>query len=509
MKRSKVLLGAVALAFTVTACDGLKDAFTAHVDQVARAAGQELSSDRLAKLVGNSQIPVRKDVMGVVADFWVSYQLLGYAGAHNDSLNDPKLVETAMWASIVTSRAQRYYETVRKKFTPVDTTGLDAKYAQGNLMAAQHILIMMPESGKGMSPAKQDSIRKKAEDIRRKVTSANFDAMVKQYTEEPGGKDRKGALGVFPAGPGPGSMVPEFEAGVRALKPGEVSATLTQSSFGFHIIRRNLLSEVRPQFIEKLGETNEGTQRDAAIAKFRADWKVDVKKDSASVAKIRSVAQGVEAAKDDHTVLATSRAGDFTAARLAQWIEAIPPQAQIRERIANMPDSSVVSLVRSLLDQEIINAQAIKEGVNPDSNEVAQYRGAFAGMVKRASEGLRVDPKSLSDSAKSTGEKEKLAATRVEAALDRLFATNGQNFVEVPTQLAAALRSKYSSRVNPAGVDRALQGAGTIRAAADSARAKQGAMPPEGAQPPAVQPPPAAPPAKAAPPGKQPPPVKK
>ena len=48
MKKQALVLGAlVALA----ACDGFKEAMTAHVDVVARAGSQELSVNRLADLL--------------------------------------------------------------------------------------------------------------------------------------------------------------------------------------------------------------------------------------------------------------------------------------------------------------------------------------------------------------------------------------------------------------------------------------------------------------------------
>lgn len=496
MTRPQILFGAAALAFTVAACDGLKEAFTAHVDLVARAEGQELSTERLATLIGNSSVPVRKDIASVVAGFWVSYQLLGYAGAHGDTLGDVKLADKAMWATILTSRARKFYEHVRRSFSAPDTTGLDQKYAQGTLLAAQHIIVMMTDNGAGMSQAKQDSIRRHAEDILRRTTSANFNAMVKQYTEDTDGKERNGSLGVFPLGPGAYAMVPEFEAAVKALKPGEVSPTVLRTSFGYHIIRRHLLSEVRAEFIEKLVAQHETVQRDVYMTKLRTDWKLAVKPEA--LAKIREAGKLPDEFRTDKTVIATSKLGDFTIGRLTDWIEVFPPQAQVRERLNSAPDTSVIALVQSIVEQEVIGAEAEKANVTADTAELQQIRQYFTTMVKTASSGLRVDPESLGDSAKTTAEKERLAASRVEAALDMLFASSGQNFVEIPVQLAYALRQKYSSRVNLAGLDRAVERGLAVRAALDSTR---GGKAPSPQMAPAPQPPPSAPPS-----GKSPPP---
>ena len=98
MKRASLLVLIVG-ATTLAACDGLKEALTAHVDVVARAGSQELSVTRLSDMLGNAkiQIPINKDVATLVArDLWVPYQLLGTAGAHGDSLNDKKAEGAAL-----------------------------------------------------------------------------------------------------------------------------------------------------------------------------------------------------------------------------------------------------------------------------------------------------------------------------------------------------------------------------------------------------------------------------
>ena len=83
---------------------------------------------------------------------------------------------------------------------------------------------------------------------------------------------------------------------------------------------------------------------------------------------------------------------------------------------------------------------------------------------------LRIDPKSLSDSAKTPSERERLAAARIESFLDRVMAGEAQP-VPVPAPLQIVLMNKYDSKVNPAGIDRAVERAQKIRHVADSTRA--------------------------------------
>src|SRR4051812_13036209 len=191
MKRPSLLL--IVGAASLVACDGLKEALTAHVDVVARAASQELSVTRLSDMLGNAkiQIPINKDVATLVArDLWVPYQLLGAAAAHGDSLGDPKAIDAAASGMIDQAKLQKFMEGIASSL-PSDT-GSQASYeaGKGDLLAARHILFLVP---KGASPAAKDSIHRKAESIRTQVTPANFADMAKKYSDD-NSKDRGGEL---------------------------------------------------------------------------------------------------------------------------------------------------------------------------------------------------------------------------------------------------------------------------------------------------------------------------
>lgn len=75
--------------------------------------------------------------------------------------------------------------------------------------------------------------RSKAEDVlKRAKAGEDFNSLVKQFTEEPGGKEREGDLGWFSRG----QMVKAFEDAAFALQPGQIS-DVVESPFGFHIIK--------------------------------------------------------------------------------------------------------------------------------------------------------------------------------------------------------------------------------------------------------------------------------
>jgi peptidyl-prolyl cis-trans isomerase D len=140
MKRTFAIAAAAAL--TLSACSGLRDALNAHTDWVARAGSADLSVTRLATLLGKSRAPIRKDIAKSIANVWVDYQLLGVAAAHNDSLNDPKLIDEAMWPALANLKGKKWYDMVSRNWGNVDSAAAQRQWASGDILAADHILLL-------------------------------------------------------------------------------------------------------------------------------------------------------------------------------------------------------------------------------------------------------------------------------------------------------------------------------------------------------------------------------
>jgi parvulin-like peptidyl-prolyl isomerase len=108
--------------------------------------------------------------------------------------------------------------------------------AQPTQVGAKHILIMWEGSKSrpdNMTRSRADA-RKRAEEVLAKARAGTpFEELVKEYTEEPGGAERGGDLGVFDRT----SMVRAFSEAAFNLKVGEIS-DVVETQFGFHIIKR-------------------------------------------------------------------------------------------------------------------------------------------------------------------------------------------------------------------------------------------------------------------------------
>ena len=476
MNRTSILVlsfGATAVA----ACSGLKDALTAHVDVVARAGSQELSVTRLSDLLGKAklQVPITKDVATLVArDLWVPYQLLGLAAARGDSLADTKAIDAAAAGMIENAKLGRFMESLSARL-PVDS-GTEAGYvaANGGLLAARHILLLVPENS---APAVRDSLRRKIEGIRAQVTAATFADMARRYSQD-NTAQKGGDLGVFPRG----MMVKPFGDAVAALKPGEISPVV-ETQFGYHIVQRSSWDQVKTQYAAQAQGRGRQVAESTYIAQAQTAAQVKLKSDAA--ATMKAVAKDPMSHRKDKTAVATYAGGTLAAGRLAMVILAAPRSGQLTQQIQSAPDSLVNQYVTNMAQREVLlrRADSAKTGLSPE--ELANLHRDFSQAVAMTWTQLGLDPKSLADSAKTAADRERLAASRVEAFLDRVMAGQAQP-VPVPAPLQIILMDKYDAKVNLAGIDRAVERAAKLRLAADSARtAKQppSAVPLPGASP--------------------------
>jgi len=455
----RLSVAAVALTVTLAGCDSLRDAMSAHSNVAAKAAGAELSVAQLASLMGSSQAPLRKDIAQAVADAWVDYHLAGKAAANNDSLNDPKLIDKAMWAVIDNVKARKYIEGVSKSWRVPDSTDAEGFYNNGRVLAASHILLLT----QGLPDSAKATARKKMDAIRAQVTTANFGDLASKNSQDPGSKGKGGSLGTFARG----AMVPPFEQGLLALKPGEISPVV-ETQYGYHIIRRPLYSEVKPDVVQ----ASRGLGQQVAESTYFATLErtSDLQMKSGIVATVRAVVDDPEAHRTDKTVLATSDIGEFRASDLARWMTTIPPQAGIQQRVKSAPDSLMPIFVKNFVRNELVVHAADSAKLGPDSTELAQIRDMFRKSLTGAWTGLGIDPKNLSSAAKTKGDREKLARQRTEEYVKNLMAQKAQ-YVDVTEPVESALREKYGYDINGEALGRALIDASQIRLKADSAKA--------------------------------------
>ena len=453
--KSYRLLACAAIALVV-AC-GAAD----NPDVAAKAGTQQLSVTRLAEILGGSQAPLEKDVARNIAELWVNYQLAGVAAAKGDSLTDRKAMDDALWSNIDNIRVKKFYDNVSKGWDTVTSGTDEARYNSGEALAARHILVKVDA---GATPEQMAAARKKAEAIRAEATPANF-AKLAAKSDEPGAAERGGDLGIFY----PNMMVAEFEKAVRAIKPGEISPVV-QTSFGYHVIYRPAYSEVAEKFAPEAKRRNVVVAESTYLSKVETSNKVEL--EGGIAVKAKAIARNPLGYAKDNSKLASYKGGELTAAEFADWVAAYPPSSQIRPQLLTAPDSLVERFVKQIVRNELVLRQADSAKATVDTTELTPLRDAFKNNLVQTWASLGVDPAKLADSAKTGGDKEKIAGTRIEAFFDKLI-KNETPFVDVTYPVARALQKKYEFSVNDAGLDRVVERAKALRATADSAKAQK------------------------------------
>ena len=103
------------------------------------------------------------------------------------------------------------------------------RYKQVGEQTISHILFLVPQEA---SSREEERLRAQAESALQQLRQGgDFAALARQYSSGPSA-ERGGLLGTFR----PGDLLPEFEAIVATLKPGELS-NVVRTPVGFHIIR--------------------------------------------------------------------------------------------------------------------------------------------------------------------------------------------------------------------------------------------------------------------------------
>ena len=459
MRRLALAAIAVGAMAQLVGCNS--GALSAHADTVAKAGSQELTVKKLSELLGASKVPLRKDVVKVVADLWVNYQLIAKAGANGDSLNNPKELDSALWAPIANARARKFFEVVSKGFTVTAPTDGETRYNNGEVYAASHILFRLPE--KGATPEQIQQLNNRADSLHKVLTAANFSSLASKFSQDPGSAQQGGSLGAFPKN----MMAPEFETALKAVKPGEISPVV-KTRFGFHIIYRPVYSSVTAQVAQLMQQRGSAAAESTYWSHLETTTAVAVKSDAPKMA--RDVVGDLDGYRSSSMVLGTSKKGDFTARQLVRWIDAYPPEQGLTQQILNAPDTIIPTLIKNFMRNELFLKQADSAKVDLTEQEKSQIRAEFRTLVINSWTQLGVAPTQLTDSGKTVAARETIAASRVNKFLESMLVSDGA-FVPIARSMDLMLRMRYpGAKIVDAGVDRVLEAAQKLRGSADSTR---------------------------------------
>jgi peptidyl-prolyl cis-trans isomerase C len=177
-------------------------------------------------------------------------------------------------------------ETVLKRELKVNVTDADARkyyddhqarFEEPEMVRASHILLVTtdPKTGTELSDEQKAAKRKEMEGLLKRARAGeDFAKLAKEYSEDPGSKDRGGEY-KFPRG----QMVPEFEAAAFSLQTNQVSDIIT-TRYGYHIIKLNeKIPAHKVEFDKALPDIKEGlTQQE--LQKLYPDYLEKLKKEA-------------------------------------------------------------------------------------------------------------------------------------------------------------------------------------------------------------------------------------
>ncbi len=443
----------------LTGCSNFSDLFSAHADVAAEAGALELPVQRLADMIAGVTKGQRQRVTRETADFladtWVDYALFSQAVALNRLPTDSASVAEAVWPDLAELKGTHFHDTIMNRRAAMSDSAADSLY-RGDVRLLQHILF----GARNAPPPMKAASRKKAEaTLARLRKGADFSALAAELSDDPGSKADSGFL---PAGP-KGRFVASFDSAAWALGPGQTSGVV-ETPFGFHLIRRPALGEVRERFndylLEQAGAAVDSTYMDSLAQAS------DIELKSGAAAAMRSALGSAEESRRSDEAITTFKGGELTVQEFLRWVRALPPQYLQQLKAAD--DSTLLRFARVLTQNTLLLREADAAGIVPSELEWKTMERRYLAQLDTLRTEMGLSGADLSDTTVSAAERQKVAGLKMEQYFDNLIGGKA-TLRPMPSALATLLRERLPHRVNQAGVTRAVELAKEAKSKADSA----------------------------------------
>ena len=440
-----VLLGGAVLA---GGCD-VKDAFRAHADVAARAGNHELRVERLAEIIANARnIPIRQDILKRVAALWVDYSLFAQRIADQDSLLDSLSVMHTMWNAAQLQVIGYYHDQLVNQRVAIDSATVDSVYHAGERRLIYHILV---QTKPDMSQSDKADKQRKAQRLRASALggSAGWARAITE-SEDSVSQSQGGSLGIL----GRGQTVQQFERVAFALVPGEVSA-VTETEFGYHVIKRPSLSEVHQEFEQRLNTMLVRDMDALFLEELEQRWDVEVVADAPRM--MRDAVDDMIRWKVSRKAIGKYNGGKFTVSDLVKWLQALP--AENMAQVANASDEELVEFAMGLVRNTVLEKEARDAGYGPSAEDFESLKLSLSQRLAGLRNAMGLDSNIVMA---TVADRSALVEDVVDSYLAAVT-TDIAQLIMVPPALADRLRSEEDWRLSTPGLKRALVRSAEIR----------------------------------------------
>ena len=426
---------------------------------VARVGPYRLTVDDAVELLADEErLAADAGVVESLAELWIDYTLLAEAAAKDSTFPGLDL-EPIVMQQLRQVMVFQLRDSVIQVDTFVTDDELRARYeaeAPELAMRARHIMFQMPLDA---SQVQRDSVRARLQRLRERIVGGeSFEALARQFSQDPGTAANGGDLGMF----GRGDMVAPFEQAALALQPGQVSEVV-ETPMGLHLIRLDErrvrgFDEAAPNFRRQV--QNRMVQQAESLFVAALYETVDPQVAEGAIAVTREIAENPATSlsgRAGRRPLVEWTGGSVTVGDLRTILQLDSPQ--LRARLVDGSDEVIDAFLMSLARRELLIREAEAAGLRPARDSVDVLVNDARTQLRNAARALgllRLD--------RAPGEDLEIAVAR---AVEEALAGNLSGATQVVPlgMVGFQLREGRSSRVFEAGIGQVILQVAQIRAA--------------------------------------------
>ncbi len=432
---------------------GCTEAFSAHPQVVARMEDQELPVRRLAELMVLAQpLPLTEEVGRELARYWVDVAAFAHRLASGDSLWDSSFVREAMWLNLQQLSIARFRDSLARETLLVTPTTVDSAYRVGEERIVAHVLKSVPT---GSSIEQRREQRAAAEAIREGLRNGGGWDTANALSDDSIAIATNGNLGILRRG----VALPRFENAAYALDPGSISPVV-ETQFGYHIIFRPRLEDVRgqfTQFVEQELRARFDSTYDATLTTA-----LNIRANRQTPIRLRDIATAPFGNHNANDAVVTYDGGKVTSARFAKYLRMLSPETHRDMTVGGAQPLSEFAVGVAL--QEIMVAKVDSAGMHTSDSVVAAVIDSYHRELVSLWTRLGILP----DSVLAAGENPSENASRlVNGYLDAAVSRQKQ-MTPLPPFLAAHILEGVQWEIDPRALAASVQMALRLQAGATS-----------------------------------------